>query len=124
MGTVLGIMCGGAVGSALRYAVNLGLSDRFGTEFPYGTLVANVTGCLLIGFLGTVLSGAWEVRDEVRLAILVGGLGGFTTFSSFGAETLALVEGGRFVAALSYVTVSNVVGLGAVWFGSRVADWL
>jgi len=115
----VGVMLGGAVGSALRYAVSLSMGSKLGPDFPYGTLTVNVLGCLLIGLLGVLLTGPWEVRDEVRLAILVGGLGGFTTFSTFGADTLAMLDAGRWSAAATYVTVSNLAGLGAVWAGSR-----
>ena len=90
----VGVMLGGAVGSALRYAVSLSMGSKLGPDFPYGTLTVNVLGCLLIGLLGVLLTGPWVVREEVRLAILVGGLGGFTTFSTFGADTLALLDAG------------------------------
>lgn len=120
MSVWIGVMLGGAVGSALRYAVALEMGSKLGPDFPYGTLTVNVLGCLLIGLLGVLLTGPWEVREEVRLAILVGGLGGFTTFSTFGAETLGLLDAGRWSAAVLYVTVSNVAGLLAVWMGSRL----
>ena len=120
MSAWLGVILGGAVGSALRYGVALAMGNKLGTEFPYGTLTVNVLGCLLIGCLAVLFTGPWAAKEELRLAVLVGGLGGFTTFSSFGLETLGLVNAGRWSAALIYVTVSNMGGLLAVWVGSRL----
>jgi CrcB protein len=116
----IGVMLGGAVGSALRYGVSVMMGAKLGPDFPYGTLTVNVAGCLLIGLLGVLLAGPWWGREEVRLAILVGGLGGFTTFSSFGADALGLIEQGRWTAALVYVSITNIAGLIAVWTGDRL----
>ena len=116
----IGVLLGGAVGSALRYGVSLMMGAKLGPDFPYGTLTVNVAGCLLIGLLGVLLAGPWWGREEVRLAILVGGLGGFTTFSSFGADALGLIGQGRWTAALVYVSITNIAGLIAVWAGDRL----
>ena len=78
-------------------------------------------GCLLIGFLASLLTGPFIVREEIRLAILVGLLGGFTTFSTFGFETLGLLEDREYWWAFVNVTLSNGVGLGGVWIGQRFA---
>ena len=121
MSVWLGVMLGGAVGSALRYGVSLAMGNKLGPDFPFGTLSVNVLGCLLIGLLGVLMTGPWALREELRLAVLVGGLGGFTTFSTFGSDTLALLDQGRWSAALLYVSVSNIAGLIAVWLGSRLA---
>jgi CrcB protein len=111
------VMAGGALGSAARYAISLGLNPAPGAGLPWGTLLANVLGCLLIGWLSQVLGGASEA---VRLGILVGVLGGFTTFSSFGLETIRLVEAGQLSAAAIYVVVSNLGGLAGAWIGWRI----
>ncbi len=116
----LAIMMGGALGSAARYAISLSMSAKLGPGFPFGTLSVNVIGCLLIGLLGVVLSGPWALREELRLAILIGGLGGFTTFSSFGADALNLIDQGRWSAAMVYISVSNIAALLAVWMGQRL----
>ena len=89
--------------------------------FPLGTLLVNVAGCLTIGYVGTLLAGPLLVREEYRIAALVGFLGGFTTFSTFGWETLALLDDGEWGAAAINVLASNVLGLVAVWFGHRLA---
>ena len=117
-GTLLWVMAGGAVGTGLRYGVGRTLDEA--NTFPYGTLTVNLVGCLLMGILATWCTQAAEVSETVRLAILVGLLGGFTTFSSFGIDTLRLMESGRMGAALAYVLVSNAVGIGAVWLGAQV----
>ena len=85
----------------------------------------NVTGCLVIGLLGALLSGPLLVREEIRLAILVGLLGGFTTFSSFAFEAFALLNDGQWAQAGLDILLSNGLGLVAVWLGYRMAErWL
>ena len=111
------VMAGGALGSAARYAISLGLNPAPAAGLPWGTLAANVLGCLLIGWLSHALGGASEA---VRLGILVGVLGGFTTFSSFGLEAIRLLEDDQFSAAAIYVLVSNLGGLTGAWIGWRV----
>jgi CrcB protein len=115
------IMIGGAVGSLLRYFVQLGMLAWLGT-FPIGTLVVNVLGCFAIGALNAAFLGPYPIRPEYRLAIVTGVLGGFTTFSAFGWETIVLAEEGRPAAAAAYVALSVVLGLAAVWAGSRIAQ--
>jgi CrcB protein len=112
------IATGGAAGSLLRYW--LGMRVQGGAAFPYGTLVVNVSGCLAIGFLAAVLAGP-GVREEYRLAILVGVLGGYTTYSSFGLETYRLATGGQAGMAAAYVLLTNVLAIGAVWAGAKTA---
>ncbi len=121
MRILLLIAAGGAVGAVLRYLL-AGWGQRLvvGT-FPLGTLLVNLTGCLVIGYLGAVFAGPWLVRQELRLALLVGLLGGFTTFSSYAFETFALMADGRGGPALLNVALSNLVGLLAVWIGYRLA---
>ena len=121
MNGLLWVMCGGALGSGLRYLVGLWL-NRPG--FPIGTLTVNLVGCFLIGGLATWFGQRVGVSEGLRLAILVGFLGGFTTFSSFGLETIRLVESSRMGPALAYVAVSNLVGCLAVWFGIKVVTTL
>ena len=117
------IAVGGAVGSVLRYAVQgmVGQEIR-GQSFPIGTIVVNITGCLLIGLLAGFFDGPRLVREEYRVGLLVGVLGGYTTFSSFGLETFRLASDGQFRLALANMVVSCVVGFVAVWVGYRVAE--
>lgn len=108
---------GGFIGAVLRYAV-AGLTERiFKTTFPIGTITVNVLGCLVIG----IVAGMLEVRGALgvgtRLFVMVGILGGFTTFSTFGYETLALTHESQWLRAGVNVGLSVVLGLAAVWVG-------
>ena len=119
------IALGGGLGAVLRYALSGGVqrfSDRLmdGT-FPIGTLAVNVIGCLGVGYLGTLFADSIPVREEVRLAVIVGFLGGFTTFSAFGYETMGLLADGEWWRAALNVILQNVVGLAAVFGGYRIA---
>lgn len=118
------IALGGAAGSCLRYAMQ-GVVQRWaGGPFPAGTLAVNVVGCALIGFLAAAFAGAWPVREEVRLGLVVGVLGGFTTFSAFGWETFALGRDGDMRLAIANVAASCALGLAAVWLGFRLGQRL
>lgn len=86
-------------------------------RFPYGTLVVNVLGCLLIGVLGGMANTRQAFSPEVRSFLFVGLLGGFTTFSAFGYETHALAGKGQILLALSNIAMQVIMGLGAVWIG-------
>ena len=91
-------------------------------SFPIGTLLVNFLGCLSMGLLCAVFAAPILVREEYRAALLVGLLGGFTTFSSFGWETVAMLNGGQRRWALVNVASTNVLCLLAVWFGYRVGQ--
>jgi CrcB protein len=116
------IALGSAVGGVLRYLVQGWLQAATGTTFPLGTLAVNLVGCFAIGFVNQALVGPLLVAQEYRLALTVGLLGGFTTFSAFGWETLQLLSDGEFGRALANVLVSVGVGLAAVWLGLRLAQ--
>ena len=119
------IAVGGAVGSILRYLVH-GSVQRWvdplddGAVFPLGTLTVNVLGCLVIGMLTALFSGPWPLREEYRIGLTVGLLGGFTTFSTFGLESFGLVNQGNLRLALVYVLASCLLGFAAVLVGYRV----
>lgn len=112
--TLFAVMLGGAAGSALRYGVSVWLNPSVGAGIPWGTLTVNVIGCLLIGWMANWMTGS---NEALRLGVLVGLLGGFTTFSSFGLETIRLVQSEQIGAAVIYVLVSNFAGLAAGWLG-------
>ncbi len=112
------IAAGGALGSVARYLVGGWVQERFAhSVFPYGTLVVNLLGCLLIGIL-------WELYDEfklapeIRLFVFIGVLGGFTTFSSFAWESRNLLQDGEIGAGLMNVLASNVAGIVLVFAGA------
>jgi CrcB protein len=113
------IALGGAGGAVARYLL-AGWGQRL-TEsaFPLGTLLVNVAGCLLIGIAAAFFAGPAIVREELRLALLVGFLGGFTTFSTFGYESFALLNEREWWLASLNLLGSNVLGLLAVFVGYR-----
>jgi CrcB protein len=116
------VLAGGALGTGLRYSLsNLIYSVIKEPVFPYGNLVINVSGSLLIGFLAALFE-ARLVSPTIRVALLTGVLGGYTTFSSFSYETFALLRDGEIWRGMLNVIASVVLGLGAVWVGVRVAQ--
>jgi len=119
------VFVGSGFGGLCRYVLS-GLVQRLADgSFPLGTLVVNVLGCLVMGFLTASFSGPLLIREEYRIALLVGVLGGFTTFSSFGIETFALLNDGQYLRGTANITLSVVIGLTAAWLGFRLAEhWL
>ena len=113
----LAIAAGGALGAVFRYWASNGVYVLTGRGFPYGTLFVNVTGCLLIGFLSVWLLERSLAGPVLRGFLLIGVLGGFTTFSTFSMETLNLIESGQLVRALANMVVSVLVGVGAAGLG-------
>lgn len=122
------IFCGAGLGGVLRYLIAgsvEGLTASSTGSFPTGTVFVNVIGCLLIGFLATAFLGevvSAKVPEVYRIAILVGLLGGFTTFSTFSYETLRLLEDHEYKVALLTVLVSNFGGITAAFIGWRLAS--
>jgi CrcB protein len=117
MTRVLAIAAGGAVGSVLRYWMSAWVHSLVGRGFPYGTLAVNVLGCLLMGFLFALLVERLSTDSAVRAGILIGVLGGFTTFSSFSIETFNLLEEGLWLKAGINAGASLVLCLAATWIG-------
>src|SRR5271170_4101704 len=101
----------GAVGTLTRYMVQGVVQQRTGSGFPTGTLVVNLTGCLLLGFLGQLTLNRMVIPPEWRIAMTIGFFGGYTTFSSFGWETAKMLEDGEWAHATAYVGASLVAGL-------------
>lgn len=121
------IALGGAGGSMLRYAVGgwvqTWTQNSVHRVFPAGTLVVNVIGCLAIGILATMFSGPLMVRhEEYRLGVIVGILGGFTTFSAFSWETNRLAADSEYLYASLNVLLSVGLGLIATWGGMKLAQ--
>ena len=113
---LLYIALGGAVGAVARYGVGGWVQDRAGFAFPWGTLVVNVVGSLLIGFTLRYVE-AVRLGPEIRALLAVGVLGAFTTFSTFSYETVALLEEGAWRRALAYTIGSVALGIVAVYAG-------
>jgi len=124
MTKLLLIAGGGALGAVLRYLASGWGQTLTDGPFPVGTLLVNVAGCFLVGALTGLFSGPALVSEPVRLMLLVGFLGGFTTFSTFGFETMQLFMDGQKWLAITNVVASNGLGLAAVWLGYRLAVWM
>ena len=116
--SILLVGSGGFVGSAARFAIG-GWVHRLapGSSFPWGTLTVNVVGCFVIGFLFSLGESRQVFSVHTRLFLLVGVLGGFTTFSTFGLESINLLRAGEAFRAIAYILLHLAVGLGAVWAG-------
>jgi CrcB protein len=115
---------GGFIGAAARYLLG-GLIYRFlPPTFPYATFFINVSGCFLIGALAVLAEERYLLGPAARLFWMVGVLGGYTTFSTYGYETAALVRDGSYAGASMNALGQVVTGLAAVWAGAAVARWL
>lgn len=118
---LLSVMLGGALGSGLRYLVTLACQPLM-RGFPLGTLIVNVAGCLFIGLAGFAFIGAAGIRENYRLALIVGVFGGFTTFSSFAFETMRLANEGQMARAILNIAATNALCFAAVVLGYRLAQ--
>jgi len=109
------------LGANLRFVVGNWAADRFGPDFPYGTLLINVSGAFAIGIVLSFIGERVGISPLWRLFFATGFLGGYTTFSSYAWEALMLIQDGNFVPAAAYVVGSNVVGFFGVWLGAILA---
>ncbi|MFT5232199.1 MAG: CrcB protein [Candidatus Krumholzibacteriia bacterium] len=121
MQSLLLVGLAGGLGAMARFGVAI-LAERYwGAEFAFGTLIVNVTGCFALGFLLELERGTEIVSYPVRLLVAVGFLGAFTTFSTFGYETLRFLQSGATQTAALNILANLVLGLVAVWFGFLIA---
>lgn len=119
---LLSIGMGGFIGAILRYGVSGWVQDRSGSvAFPYGTAAVNLAGCFIIGLLTFLIETRSSLSAETRAFVLIGLLGSFTTFSTFGSETLALIRSGRMDMAALYAGGQLVLGVMMVWLGRLLA---
>ena len=121
MWTYVAVAVGGAIGCCARLGVTQAVHAIYGRGFPLATLIINVLGCLLVGFLFFVTLERLNVSPVMRTAIITGGLGGFTTFSTFAMESLLLIENGETSRAVLYLALSVVLGLTAAFMGAYIA---
>ncbi|HEV7666509.1 MAG TPA: fluoride efflux transporter CrcB [Chloroflexota bacterium] len=116
------IAIGATLGANLRFVVGTWAAERFGLDFfPYGTFVVNVSGAFAVGIALALLTERLDVDPLWRLFFVTGFLGGYTTFSSYAWEALALAESGAWLRAGVYVVGSNVLGFVGVWLGATLA---
>lgn len=114
---ILLVAIGGAFGSVCRYLTGLLMTRIFGANFPWGTITVNILGSFAIGFLTELVARRFNASMEMRLLLVVGILGGFTTFSSFSLDTVALIEKGAVTSAFIYVAASVAISLIATFAG-------
>lgn len=120
----LWIALGGATGAILRYWVGSAVGGKLGIRFPYGTLVVNITACMVLGFSLTYLGERAELNPAWRYLIAVGFIGAYSTFSTYEWETLSTLRSGAFLLAGLYAVGSMLLGLGATWCGAALAETL
>ena len=121
MSTLLAIALGGAVGALGRHFVNVGMAAWVGLGIPWGTLIVNIGGSFAMGVLVHAMATSWTVSPELRALLTVGGLGAFTTFSTFSLDAGVLYERGQVMFAAAYVLASVVGAIGALVVGLRLA---
>lgn len=121
---ILAVAAGGSLGSVARYLVAIGFGKLLGPKFPWGTLVINVTGSLLIGLFVGLFAVRWSLPQAVRIFLVVGICGGYTTFSTFSLDSFYLIERGEVAAAAAYMIASVVLSVGAVIAGIQIVRML
>lgn len=121
---LLCVATGGAVGCMLRYCLNHVAFKLFPVNYPWGTLFCNLIGCFFIGFIWALLESSTSTMKfsaiktpEIKLFLITGILGGFTTFSSFGLENFEMLRAGEFTTAAAYILISNIAGIALVFAG-------
>ena len=110
MSKLIQLLVGGAIGTVARYALSVFTYRALGADFPYGTLVVNLTGCFIIGFLAAITEEKFLFGTNIRIFLMIGFCGAFTTFSTFILETANLMKDGETFRALLNVLISVIVG--------------
>lgn len=118
--TILLIGIGGGLGSICRYLTSSLVSKYIQHPFPFATFTANIIGCLLIGLLIGLFERLQLPNPNLRLLLITGFCGGYTTFSSFTSENWNLIQSGNIIMAILYIATSIIAGLLAIWVGSTI----
>ncbi|MCK5296681.1 MAG: fluoride efflux transporter CrcB, partial [Alphaproteobacteria bacterium] len=120
----MAVAAGGAIGSMGRYLVSMQALKLFGTAFPWGTMSVNVIGSFIMGAVVELMTVKWNVSEEVRNLVLVGILGGFTTFSSFSLDFVRMMEKQQVTEAFIYLAGSIMIGVSALLAGFSLLRWV
>ena len=120
MRTVIAVMVAGALGATARYGLDGLVSVRAGGQFPWGTFVVNISGCLVLGFIYALLAERYTVDPTLRVALTVGFVGSYTTFSTWALETAQLARGGSWLIAGTNLIANVIVGMTALVAGSAI----
>lgn len=120
MKQILFVGVGGAVGSVLRYGVNILTAKYYAASFPLATFIVNVVGCFLAGLIFGMMSEETSTNQQLKFLLITGFCGGFTTFSAFALENVKLMDSGNFVIPITYTLLSVLTGFVAVWIGLSV----
>jgi CrcB protein len=115
--TILYIALGGAIGSVLRYLTSVFVNKYWANQFPLATLLTNILGCLIIGFLIGILEKNNLANSNLKWFLITGFCGGYTTFSTFGYENYSLFQSNNSFLAFGYIALSILLGIFAVWLG-------
>ncbi|MFY9288005.1 MAG: fluoride efflux transporter CrcB [Alphaproteobacteria bacterium] len=125
LNTYLFLALGGAIGTMARYGISV-MALPLSRQLPFGTIIINILGSFIIGFFGTLTlaSGKYPISENLRLFVMVGLCGGFTTFSAFSLQTLDLLRSGAFLRASMNIILSVALCIGAVALGHIIASQL
>jgi CrcB protein len=121
---ILAAAAGGALGSVARYLVGIGSGKLFGTDFPWGTLIINVTGSFLIGTFVGLFAAKWDLTQSMRIFLTVGICGGYTTFSTFSLDAYYLMEREQILASSAYMAASVALSVAALIAALRLVRML
>lgn len=112
---IFSVAAGGAIGSVARYLVGAGVTKMLGDYFPWGTMIINVTGSFLIGLFIALFATEWHLPQPMRIFLVVGICGGYTTFSTFSLDSYGLIQKGEAVAAAAYMIGSVLLSVTALF---------
>jgi fluoride exporter len=122
--TIFLVGIGGAAGSICRYLTSVFISKHYPSVFPFATFTANILGCLIIGILLGLIEREQLVSPDFKFLLITGFCGGYTTFSTFSSENLALLNAGNYLTAITYMLTSIITGVFAVWAGLMITKIL